>query len=274
MARTVRSVLLQDYPNLEYIFLDGGSTDGTMAEVKPYLARFAYWQSAPDGGQADAVQEGLKRASGDVMAYLNSDDLLAPGAVSRVVRFFERHPEVEAVYSHRVVIDEHDRVVSSWLLPPHSNYLILRWDFVPQETCFWRRSLFERAGNVDPSMTFALDYDLFVRYMKAGRFARLNTFLGAFRRHGSSKTVSQNETIGKAEVQVVMRRYGIRLSALDRLAGKVFNRFVMRLGAYYVRFPGPQWLPFFGAEGLDYDEAVWNGMLRNAADLPAAPASG
>jgi glycosyltransferase involved in cell wall biosynthesis len=274
VARTVRSVLLQDYPNLEYIFLDGGSTDATMAEVEPYLKRFAYWRSGRDGGQADAVQEGLRRASGDVMAYLNSDDLLAPGTVSRVVRFFERHPRVDAVYSNRVVIDENDRIVSTWLLPPHSNYLISRWDLLPQETCFWRRDLFERAGNVDPSMAFALDYDLFVRYMMAGQFARLNAFLGAFRRHGASKTVSQYESIGMAEVAVVMGRYGIRIGPLDRLVGKVFTKFVTLLGAYYVRFPGSGWPPFFGAEGLDYDQAVWNGMLRSGASLPAAPADG
>lgn len=274
VARTVRSVLLQDYPNLEYLFLDGGSTDGTMAEVEPYLKRFAYWRSERDGGQADAVQEGLRRASGDVMAYLNSDDVLAPGAVRRVVRFFERHPDVDAVYSHRVVIDENDRIVSTWLLPPHSNYLISRWDLLPQETCFWRRKLFERAGNVDSSMAFALDYDLFVRYMRAGRFARLNAFLGAFRRHGASKTVSQMDSIGKAEIEVVMRRYGIRVGPLDRLAGKVFNQFVIRLGAYYARFPSCAWPPFFGAEGLDYDQVVWNGMLRSGSTLPAVPAGG
>lgn len=274
VARTVRSVLLQDYPNLEYLFLDGGSTDATMAEVDPYLGRFAYWRSRRDGGQADAVQEGLQRATGDVMAYLNSDDLLAPGTVLRVVRFFERNPHVDAVYSNRVVINEDDRVVSSWLLPPHSDYLISRWDFLPQETCFWRRRLFERAGNVDPSMAFALDYDLFVRYMRAGRFTRLNAFLGAFRRHGASKTVMQNDTIGKAEVEEVMRRYGIRVGPADRLVGKVFNQFVTRLGAYYVRFPGPSWLPFFGARGLDYDQAVWGGMLRSGVSLPTALAGG
>ncbi len=274
VARTVRSVLMQDYPDLEYLFLDGGSTDGTMAEVEPYLKRFAYWRSERDDGQAGAVQEGLRRASGDVMAYLNSDDVLAPGTVSRVVRFFERHPRVDAIYSHRVVIDENDRIMSTWLLPPHSSYLISRWDLLPQETCFWRRKLFERAGNVDPSMAFALDYDLFVRYMRAGRFARLNAFLGAFRRHSASKTVAQMDSIGKAEIEVVMRRYGIRVGSLDRLVGKLFNQFVIRLGSYYVRFHGPGWPPFFGAKGLDYDQAVWSGMLRSRSSLPAAPARG
>jgi len=274
VARTVRSVLLQDHRDLEYLFLDGGSTDATMAEVEPYLGQFAYWRSGRDGGQADAVQEGLSRATGDVMAYLNSDDLLAPGTVSRVVRFFDRNPRVDAVYSNRVVIDKDDRVVSSWLLPPHSDYLISRWDFLPQETCFWRRRLFERAGNVDPSMAFALDYDLFVRYMQAGQFARLNAFLGAFRRHDASKTVAQNDTIGKVEVEKVMRRYGIRVGPVDRLVGKVFNQFVTRLGEYYVRYPGPRWLPFFGAKGLDYDHAVWGGMLRSDASPPTALARG
>ena len=269
VARTVRSVLLQDYPNLEYIFLDGGSSDDTMARVEPYLGRFAYWRSARDRGQADAVHEGLQRASGDVMAYLNSDDLLAPGTVSRVVRFFERHPMVDAVYSHRVVIDESDRVVGTWLLPPHSNYLISRWDFLPQETCFWRRRLFERAGNVDRGMAFALDYDLFVRYMRAGRFARMNAFLGAFRRHGASKSESQFDTIGMAEVDVVRERYAIRIGLSDVPLGMALGQFVTRLGSWYVRLPGPELLPFFGAQGRDYDAAVWRGSLGSGSSPPA-----
>lgn len=258
VARTVRSVLRQDYPNLEYIFLDGGSTDDTMAAVAPYLERFAYWRSAPDAGQSAAVHEGLQRSTGDVMGYLNSDDLLAPGALSTVMRFFERHPHVDAVYSHRLFIDEDDLVLRAWLLPPHSDYLISRWDFLPQETCFWRRGLFERAGNVDPGLAFAFDYELFVRYMRAGKFVRLNTFLGAFRWHGDSKTVSQYESVGRPEIDTVRKRHGIRMRPYDPLLGKAFGYLTTRLGALYVR------LPFRGARGLDYKD-VWAGKLEDGA---------
>lgn len=263
-ARTVRSVLLQDYPNLEYIFMDGGSSDGTMDAVAPYLDRFAYWQSERDGGQAAAVHAGLQRATGEVLGYLNSDDLLAPGALRAVMRYFRLHPEVDAVYSHRIFIDENDIVIGAWLLPPHSNYLISRWDLLPQETCFWRRSLFERAGNVDPGLAFAFDYDLFVRYMRAGKFARMNTFLGAFRWHDKSKTASQYHTVGTAEIEVVRKRYGIRLRAHDFLVGKAFGYLATRLGSLYVRVPGRRALPFLGARGTHYDTVCASWRPRNS----------
>jgi glycosyltransferase involved in cell wall biosynthesis len=263
VARTVRSVLLQDYPNVEYLFLDGGSTDETMTAVAPYLGRFAYWRSSRDAGQSTAVHEGLARASGEVMGYLNSDDLLAPGALSRVMAYFQSHPEVDAVYSHRLFIDERDIVTHAWLVAPHANYLICRWDWLPQETCFWRRRLFERAGNVDPGLAFAFDYELFVRYMKAGRFARLNTFLGAFRWHRDSKTASQFETVGRREIDLVRKRHGIRLRPHDLPLGKGLGYLTTRLGSLYVR------LPFVGPRGRDYDSAFWNGRL--AADARKSP---
>jgi len=194
------------------------------------------------------------------MAYLNGDDLLAPGALSKVMRYFRLHPEVDAVYSHRVFIDEDDIVTRAWLLPPHSNYLISRWDLLPQETCFWRRSLFERAGNVDPGLAFAFDYDLFVRYMRAGKFARMNAFLGAFRWHSNSKTASQYQTVGRLEIDVVRKRYDIHLRPHDFLVGKAFGYLTTRLGSLYVRLPARQVLPFLGARGSDYN-AVWGGKL-------------
>lgn len=266
VARTVRSVLLQHYPNLEYIFMDGGSTDDTMSAVAPYLQRFAYWRSEPDGGQAAAVQEGLARSSGDIMGYLNSDDLLAPGALAAVVRYFHLHPAVDAVYSHRLFIDDNDIITRTWLLPPHSNYLISRWDLLPQETCFWRRRLFERAGNVDPTLSFALDYDLFIRYMRAGHFARINAFLGAFRWHDSSKSVSLFHSVGLPEIDKVRRRHAVRFRPHDFFIGKGFVSLVAHLGSLYARFPLPALAPFLGSRGADFNK-VWQGQLTEAGGL-------
>ena len=260
VARTVKSVLFQGYPNLEYIFLDGGSKDDTMAVVAPYLDQFAYWRSAPDGGQAAAVHVGLERATGDIMGYLNSDDLLAPGALTRVARYFASHPAVDAIYSHRIVIDENDIITKSWLLPPHSNYLISRWDLLPQETCFWRRRLFQRAGNVDRSLSFAFDYDLFVRYMRAGRFARMNSFLAAFRWHSESKSVSQFESVGVPEIETVRKRYGISFRPHDSLIEKAFVTITIRTGEFYTESPLRGFLPFLGSRGSDYKDA-WKGKL-------------
>jgi glycosyltransferase involved in cell wall biosynthesis len=261
VERTVRSVLFQDYPNIEYIFMDGGSTDGTMAAVAPYLHRFGYWCSKRDEGQAAAVHDGLEKASGDIMGYLNSDDLLAPGAITKVVNYFRNHPEVDAVYSHRVFIDENDVINRISLLPPHSNYLVSRWDWLPQETCFWRRGLFEQAGNVDPRMAFALDYDLFVRFMRKGKLARMNAFLGAFRWHEDSKSATQFETVGRTEIEIIKQRYDVRPRLGDPVIGRVFIGLAICLGYAYVHFPYRGILPFLGSTGVDYN-VLWSGRLR------------
>src|ERR1700730_14129203 len=168
IERTVRSVLLQRYPNLEYILMDGGSSDDTVSRLTPYKNQFSYFVSAPDNGQADAIAKGFARSSGEIMAYLNSDDLLAPDTLHFVAKFFQRYPNVDCIYSHRCTVDENDQVIWYWILPPHHDSWMKRWDLIPQETCFWRRSLFEKAGNIDPSYHFAMDYDLFVRFMNLG----------------------------------------------------------------------------------------------------------
>src|SRR5690606_19682332 len=107
---TMRSVLLQRYPNLEYIVMDGGSTDGSAEYIASVGDRLAHWQSAPDGGQAAAVRAGLDRSTGEICAWLNSDDMLAPGALQFVAEYFRRNPEVDMVYSNRVFVDENNRV--------------------------------------------------------------------------------------------------------------------------------------------------------------------
>ncbi|MGH8553333.1 MAG: hypothetical protein ACRERS_08560, partial [Methylococcales bacterium] len=150
--------------------MDRESSDEILDRIAPYRVRFAHFQSAPDAGQSAAVAQGF--ALRDILAYLNSDDVLLPGTLNFVADFFEGHAEVDLVYSHRCFIDAENRVTGFWILPPHSNFMMRRWDLIPQETCFWRRSLFEKIGNIDKSYGFAMDYELFVRYMLVGRFKR------------------------------------------------------------------------------------------------------
>jgi glycosyltransferase involved in cell wall biosynthesis len=206
---TVRSVFLQNYPELEYIFMDGGSTDDTLVHLKPYRHQFAHFYSAPDGGQSDAIARGFELSTGDIMAYLNSDDVLLPGALNFVAHYFQKNPHVDFIYSHRCIIDESNRVTGHWILPKHFSFLMRRWDYVPQETCFWRRRLFEKGGNIDSTYDFAMDYDLFVRYMNITRFRRVNRFLAAFRVHPSSKTSSLVTTKGREEVLQIQKKYAI-----------------------------------------------------------------
>jgi hypothetical protein len=208
LERTLRSVLDQDYPRLEYIVQDGGSRDGTIAILERYRDRLARCVSAPDRGQADAINRGFAGTTGEVMGYLNSDDLLLPGTLHAVAAAFERHPEVDVIYGHRVVIDEEDREIGRWVLPTHDDDVLSWADYVPQETLFWRRRIWERAGaRMDESFRFALDWDLLLRFRDAGaRFLRLPRFLGCFRVHAAQKTSAQMEAVGLAEMARLRER--------------------------------------------------------------------
>lgn len=261
IERTIRSVTGQGYPRLEYILMDGGSTDETMRIVERYRAELSYIVSAADAGQADALASGFGRSSGDIMAWLNSDDMLAPGTLDFVDAFFRENPEVDAIYSHRLTVDENDRVKWYWLLPPHSSRLMEIRDFIPQETCFWRRSLYDRSGGLDRSLQFAMDYDLFLRFMETGRFARVNAFLGAFREHPDAKTSLKMATVGRSEVDLIRLRRGLSRGVLNTIAGIVSSR-AIRLAGWAHEKSGRTLHGSLAGTGYDYNE-LWNGRLRD-----------
>jgi glycosyltransferase involved in cell wall biosynthesis len=189
LEAAMRSVLDQDYPNVEYIVMDGGSTDGSVEIIRRYADRLAYWVSAPDGGQSAAIAEGFRHAQGDVLAWLNSDDVYLPGALDAVARAFADSPETDFVYGARRIIDERGQQIDTYEPPTllHKYYFTFgQW--IPQECAFWRRSLYDRVGGLDPTMNFSLDFGLFVRMWAKGRFKKITAELGALRSHSETKT--------------------------------------------------------------------------------------
>ena len=208
IAATMESVVSQNYRALEYIVMDGGSVDGSAEIIEGYRPSLTRFESGSDTGQANAINKGMRHASGDILAWLNGDDLLLPGAIEYVAHFFERHPEVDVVYGHRIVIDAEGNEIGRWILPPHDDEVLSWADYVPQETLFWRRRIWERVGaRIDESFQFALDWDLLVRFRNAGaRFTRLPRFLGAFRVHRDQKTTKEIETTGAAEMDRIRVR--------------------------------------------------------------------
>lgn len=203
LPRTINSVLDQEYPNLEYIVQDGGSKDGSADILRRFDNRLTRWCSARDRGQTNAINLGFAGTTGEIMAWLNSDDLLLPGALNYVAHYFEKHPDVDVIYGSRYIIDENDLEIGRWMMPPHDD-AFLRWvDYVPQETLFWRREIWERAGGkVDESFDFAMDWDLLLRFQAAGaKFACLPRYLGAFRVTENTKTTTKIKTVGKSEVE-------------------------------------------------------------------------
>jgi ADP-heptose:LPS heptosyltransferase/glycosyltransferase involved in cell wall biosynthesis len=207
LEATLRSVLDQDYPALRFAVMDGGSQDGSVEIIERYRSRLAHAQSARDKGQADAIRGGFEHVSGEIMGWLNSDDVLLPGSLEAVGRYFAGHPEVDVVYSHRLIIDAAGDEIGRWIVPRHDPAAFRIVDWIPQETCFWRRRIWHRVGGIDPSFQFAMDWDLFLRFQAAGaRFRRLPAFLGCFRVHEEQKTSSVYETVGAREVARLHQR--------------------------------------------------------------------
>jgi nucleotide sugar dehydrogenase len=207
LERTISSVLAQGYPALEYVVRDGGSTDGSCEILERYADKLTTWSSEPDGGQADAINRAFAATSGEIMGWLNSDDILLPGALAYVADYFARHPDVDVLYGNRVLIDSEDREVGLWILPRHDPNVLKLADYIPQETLFWRRRIWDSAGgHVDPSFKYALDWDLLLRFQEAGaRMVHVPRFLGAFRVHADQKTVA-DRTIGLEEMSRLRER--------------------------------------------------------------------
>jgi len=195
LERTLNSILGQHYPALEYFVQDGGSTDKTLEILRRYDGQLSGWASEPDAGQADAINRGFRHSTGEIMAWLNSDDLLLPGSLAYVARYFVDHPDVDVVYGHRLMIDESDGQIGAWILPKHDDIALTVADYIPQETLFWRQRIWDAAGGrVDASFGYALDWDLLLRFREAGaKMVRLPRFLGAFRIHDEQKTTGIHE---------------------------------------------------------------------------------
>jgi hypothetical protein len=197
---TLRSVLDQHYPDLDYIVVDGNSTDGTQDIIRNYQSRLTTWISEPDTGMYDALQKGFDRSTGEIMGWLNSDDLHLPWTLATVSQIFRDLPEVEWITSLRPIIwDTSGAAVDCMAVPPFSRSAFRDGAYTPghpnfietiqQESTFWRRSLWERAGNrLDPSLRYAGDFELWARFYHHAELIGVRTVLGGFRVHGAQLT--------------------------------------------------------------------------------------
>ena len=241
IEQTIRSVLNENYPRLEYVVQDGGSTDETTSILDAYRAWLHRCESRKDNGQSHAINLGFAGTTGEIMAYLNSDDLLLPGSLHTVAEYFENHPEVDVVYGHRIVIDEMGYEMGRWVMPHHDSAMLKWADYIPQETMFWRRRIWDKVGGIDDSFRFAMDWDLLLRFQEAGaKFKRLPRFLGAFRVHNKSKTMNVVTSHGTEEMtRLRQRTHGGNVTELEIQEGlrrffawHVFYNRMYRLGLF------------------------------------------
>src|SRR4051812_43595627 len=167
LEETMRSVIDQGYPNLEYIVIDGGSTDASVAIIKKYESQLAYWISEKDHGPAEAISKGFQRATGDILAYLNSDDIYQPGTLSAVAAAFQAKPKVDVVYGDTYWVDGDGRVLAEKRQTPFSRFGYLYGGAdLQQPATFWKRALYERGGGMDTAFRAAFDTDLFFRFVE------------------------------------------------------------------------------------------------------------
>lgn len=209
LEQTLQSVLFQNYPKLYYFVQDGGSKDGSVEILKKYQTHLTGFDSHSDGGQSSAINLGFKKVQGEIMGWLNSDDVLMPGALQAIGHYFANHPEVDVVYGNRLIINELGEQVGHWVLPDHEADILSWVDFVPQETLFWRRSLWEKVGAcINEEFRFAMDWELILRFRKAGaRFTHLPHFLGCFRVHSEQKTSTMIAKRGREEMDILRQHH-------------------------------------------------------------------
>jgi glycosyltransferase involved in cell wall biosynthesis len=209
LEATILSVLEQDYPNLEYIIADGGSTDGSVDIIRKYADRLAWWVSEKDDGQTDAINKGFARARGDILAWINSDDTYDPGAVSAAVDYLQSHPNIGLVYGDTHFIDDQGRVIGKFAAR-QTDYQRLRRGYVhiPQQAAFFRGDLWREVGPLDPTFYFAMDYDLWVRLAARAPIQYVPQMWANFRLHSSGKTITADDRCWPEMIRVHRRDGG------------------------------------------------------------------
>lgn len=200
---TLRSVLAQGYPNLEYIVVDGGSTDGSVDIIKKYADKLAWWVSEPDAGQADAINKGLARANGEIVAWLNSDDLYRPGTIQQAVSALQQHPDAGLVYADLDSIDRSGRVFNTIRYRQFSLLDLLSFEILGQPTVFMRRAVLQQAGALDAEYRYLLDHQLWLRMFQLAPAVYVPGVWAAARHHASAKNVGEAAGFGREAMRIL-----------------------------------------------------------------------
>jgi glycosyltransferase involved in cell wall biosynthesis len=230
LERTILSVLNQQYPNCELIVIDGGSQDCSIEILRKYNNYITYWVSEKDEGQADAINKGIRVASGDFFGWQNSDDIYLPGTFRDFAQVQNRMPGYEIYFGNRYTIDENDHILAARYLSKPSVYRC-RYGIVgiPNQTAFFSRSVIKKYGEFDSSLHFALDSEFFMRaVLQRDRVEHISQFWGAFRYHGASKTGTGNQAAWKAERLYVRRKHHLPTGVKYVLHNKI-ARVIQRL---------------------------------------------
>lgn len=203
LEQTIQSVLNQDDADIEYLVIDGGSTDGSVEIIKKYAARLAYWVSEKDAGQADAINKGMARAKGEIVAWLNSDDYYLPGTIAAAVKVFDENPGAVLVYADMLAVDESGQTFNTLRYRQLNIEDLLSFQIIGQPAVFMRRAAFENAGGLDLSYHFLLDHHLWIRIATQGRILHVPQTWAAARYHAEAKNRAKASEFGREAFRIL-----------------------------------------------------------------------
>jgi glycosyltransferase involved in cell wall biosynthesis len=214
LEATIQSVLAQAYSNLEYIIIDGGSTDGSVDIIRKYERHLAYWISEPDRGQSDAINKGFRRATGTYLNWLNSDDVLLPHALQTLVEFLDCHPDIACVFGNTVFIaPDGSELFRRRDIPFHAGIVTYAFNYLPQPAALFRAQVLKRVGMLDERLHYCMDHELWLRMHGAGyAFGKVNDFIAGYRFHLESKGIRNSDRIN-AERLGLKGSFGMRFSS-------------------------------------------------------------
>lgn len=205
IEETIRSVLLQGYPNLEYIIIDGGSTDSSIEIIKKYQNYFSYWVSEPDKGPADAINKGWQKTSGEIIAYLNSDDLYLPRALADIAEAFHQNPNTKAICGNELKIDREGFVLAESNQKDVSRLSLLNLNFISQPSTFIKKTLLDSIGGINLSIKYTFDFELWLRVTRSSSIKSIPNLLSVTRWHNDTITRTKRSNIGSELVVVITR---------------------------------------------------------------------
>ena len=242
LEQTMRSVLEQDYPHIEYLVIDGASKDGSVDIIQKYESQLAYWVSEKDSGQAEAINKGISRATGEIVAWINSDDYYLPGVVSSAVKVFEENPDVVLIYGDMLAVDENGQTTNVMKYGQFSLADLLCFQIIGQPSVFFRRDALQQAGLLDTTFHFLLDHHLWIRIAQHGKILHVPQTWSAARYHAEAKNRAKAAEFGHEAFRILdwaKKQPGLTatVSSVERRARASANR----VDARYLLDGGQAW---------------------------------
>ncbi len=257
---TILSVINQNYPNLEYIIIDGGSTDNTVNIIKKYEHYLAYWTSEKDNGQSEAINKGFKKATGEIVGWINSDDFFMPGAFSKVANCFAMNKELDFINGYSLLIDEHTNILSNhFIIKQKKWYARHGIYYISQPAMFWKRKIFDKIGFLREDFHALMDRELLIRILSNDfKIGHLGKILAAFRMHNASKSseaggskICMNDAL---ELTQLYGEYGQNPKFIFKLIygfEKLFKGIYLKKWYFTLQWKGKK------ADQLNYDNCVY-----------------